>query len=109
MFFLTYVMAHSAGGLRVILPDFDLYGRAAAVAEVPDRLQHAISRGYRRQVPKSSCLEGLQADKRFRDGWWLWLNIDVDDIGCRSGSKRRAEQKRTLQKEDRTGELRWPR
>ena len=81
MFFLTYVMALDAGGLRVILPDFDLHASATAVVEVPDRLQEAIARGYKGQIPKSSCLEELQADERFCDGWWLWLNIDVDGIG----------------------------
>lgn len=80
MFFLTYVMSHSAGGLSVILPDFDLHARVTAVADVPDGLQDAIARGYRGEVPKSSCLEDLQADERFRDGWWLWLNIDVDGL-----------------------------
>lgn len=83
MFFLTYVMAQDAGGLRVILPDFDLHASAAAVVEVPDRLQDAIAQGYRGNVPKSSCLEDLQADERFRGGWWLWINIDVDDVGRR--------------------------
>lgn len=80
MFFLTYVATHEAGGLHVMLPDFNLHARAAAVVEVPDRLQDAIAQGYRGSVPKSSCLEDLQADQRFGGGWWLWLNIDVDGI-----------------------------
>ncbi|MFD1841713.1 hypothetical protein [Paracidovorax cattleyae] len=91
MFFLTYVMAQDAGGLRVILPDFDLQASAAAVVEVPDRLQEAIAQRYEGNAPKSSRLEDLQADERFRDGWWLWLNIDVDDLGRRR-RKRKTER-----------------
>ena len=83
MFFLTYVMAQDTGGLCVILPDFDLQASAAAIAEVPDRLKEAIAQRYEGNAPKSSRLEDLQADKCFRDGWWLWLNIDVDDLPVR--------------------------
>ena len=83
MFFLTYVMAQDAGGVRVILPDFDLHASAAAVVEVPDRLQEAIAQRYESHIPKSWRFEDLQADERFRDGWWLWLNIDVDALGRR--------------------------
>jgi hypothetical protein len=87
MFFLTYVKDEKPGGLRVVLPDFDLYTMAVAVAEVPDRLQDEIADQYKGRVPRSSDLEDLQDDPRFHDGWWLWLNIDVDDVGRRRGPR----------------------
>jgi hypothetical protein len=87
MFFLTYVKSEKAGGLRVVLPDFNLYTIAVAVAEVPDRLQDVIADQYKGRVPRSSDLEDLQDDPRFHDGWWLWLNIDIDGIGRRRGPR----------------------
>lgn len=87
MFFLTYVKSEKAGGLRVTLPDFNLYTMALAVAEIPDRLQGVIAGEYKGKVPRSSRLEDLQDDPRFHDGWWLWLNIDIDDVGHRRGPR----------------------
>ena len=87
MFFLAYLKNERTGALRVMLPDFNVYTVADAIAEVPDQLQDAIAEQYRGRIPKSSALEDLQEDERYRDGWWLWLNLDVDHVGRRRGPR----------------------
>ncbi len=79
-FFVTYLEDEVNGGIRASLPDFNLYTFASAVSEVPARLQEAIAAGYHGKEPKSSGLNDLKDDPRYQGGWWLWLNIDVDDL-----------------------------
>lgn len=94
-FFMTYLVDEVNGGIRASLPDFNLYTFASAVSEVPGRLQEAIASGYRGKEPKSSGLDDLKDDPRYQGGWWLWLNIDVDDLPARRRSRKAASHKRS--------------
>jgi len=82
-FFMTYLVNEVNGGIRASLPDFNLYTFASAVSEVPARLQEAIAAEYHGKEPKSSGLDDLKDDPRYQGGWWLWLNIDVDNLPAR--------------------------
>lgn len=94
-FFMTYLVDEVNGGIRASLPDFNLYTFASAVSEVPVRLQEAIAAEYHGKEPKSSGLNDLKDDLRYQGGWWLWLNIDVDDLPARRRSRKAARQKRS--------------
>ncbi|WP_374258094.1 hypothetical protein [Aquabacterium sp.] len=94
-FFVTYLVDEVNGGIRASLPDFNLYTFASAVSEVPDRLREAIAAGYHGKEPKSSGLDDLKDDPRYQGGWWLWLNIDVDDLAARRRSWKTVSHKRS--------------
>jgi hypothetical protein len=90
-FFMTYVISEAQGAIRVTLPDFNIWAVAQAICDVPDQLQKALAEQYQGPVPKSSNIEDLQDDANYRGGWWLWLNIDVDDL---TGHGRRGRRRR---------------
>ena len=60
-----------------------------AISDVPEQLQKALAERYRGPVPEASYIEDWQDDVRYRGGWWLWLNIDVDGLTGRGRSRRK--------------------
>lgn len=90
-FFITYVVNEGQGAIRVTLPDFRIHTFVQAICDVPEQVQKALAEQYRGPVPKDSHIEDWQDDANYRGGWWLWLNIDVDDL---TGRGRRGRRRR---------------
>lgn len=88
-FFITYVVNEGQGAIRVTLPDFRINTLAQTICDVPEQVQKVLAEQYRGPVPKDSYIEDWQDDASYRGGWWLWLNIDVDDLTGRGKRGRR--------------------
>jgi hypothetical protein len=95
-FFITYVISEAKDAIRVTLPDFNIQTVAQSICDVPDQIQKALAEQYWGPVPKSLNIEDLQDDANYQGGWWLWLNIDVDDL-TRRGRRGRRQRRASAQ------------
>jgi predicted RNase H-like HicB family nuclease len=84
MFYPAYIHKDSGSAWCVSFPDFPgCYSAADTLEDLPRMAQEAVEVHFHDEtfpVPAPSAPEQWANDERFRDGYWMLINIDVSKI-----------------------------